>query len=164
MPDFGTHTFRVTYTDNVAVDAATLDGGDILVTGPNGFSQPATLIRADGGGAGTPRTATYRITAPNGTWDAGTFGTYAVALRAGQVTDTSLNPVAPATLGTFTVDPAPWQNHGYHYDVNGDGYLTPMDVLILINSINQDGNRELPVPTKAPNRRRRSTTSTATIG
>lgn len=35
--------------------------------------------------------------------------------------------------------------------MNGDGYLTPMDVLILINSINQDGNRELPVPTKAPN-------------
>ena len=45
---------------------ATLDNADILVTGPNGFRQAASFLRVDVASDGTPRTATYQITAPGG--------------------------------------------------------------------------------------------------
>lgn len=39
-----------------------------------------------------------------------------------------------------------WQNPSYPYDVNDDGLITPVDVLIMINEINWNDIRELPVP------------------
>jgi large repetitive protein len=99
-----TQTFTVRYTDNVAVKVSTLDNSDVLVTGPNGFSQLATFVSVDVASDGTPRTATYRINAPGGNWDATDNGTYSVALQAGQVTDTSGTPAAAATLGTFAAN------------------------------------------------------------
>ncbi|TVS10930.1 MAG: hypothetical protein EA424_24510 [Planctomycetaceae bacterium] len=39
-----------------------------------------------------------------------------------------------------------WQNPSYPYDVNDDGLITPLDVLIMINEINRNDIRELPVP------------------
>src|SRR5262249_50530742 len=39
-----TYTFAVTYTDNVALDVSSLDGNDVQVSGPNGFSQRASLV------------------------------------------------------------------------------------------------------------------------
>ncbi|HIK15140.1 MAG TPA: glycoside hydrolase family 55 protein [Leptolyngbyaceae cyanobacterium M33_DOE_097] len=95
------YDFTVTYTDNVAVNAATLDNADIRVTGPNNFSQLATLIGVDATGNGTPRIATYRIAAPGGVWDLGDNGTYTVALQDNQVSDTSNNFAAASSLGTF---------------------------------------------------------------
>ena len=102
------HTFTVTYTDNTAVQVASLDGSDVRVTGPNGFSQLATLASVDATADGTPRTATYRVAAPGGTWDFADNGTHTVALQSGQVRDTAGNAAPAATLGTFGVSvPAP---------------------------------------------------------
>ncbi len=102
------HTFTVTYTDNIAVNVATLDSNDIQVTGANSFSQAARFVTVNLSSNGTPRTATYSITAPGGTWDAKDNGTYTVALQANQVKDTSNIAAAAAALGSFTVDvPAP---------------------------------------------------------
>jgi len=101
-----THTFTVTYSDNVAVDVSDIDGSDVRVTGPNGFSQYATLVGVDVDSDGTPRTATYRITAPGDGWDIADNGTYAVTLGAGQVSDTSGNFVEAGGLGAFSVNVA----------------------------------------------------------
>ena len=98
-----TASFTVTYADNVAVNVATLGSTDVQVTGPNGFSQTATFVSVDTNSNGTPRTATYQITAPGGTWDTADNGSYTVSVRASEVADTAGNFVAAATLGTFTV-------------------------------------------------------------
>jgi hypothetical protein len=97
------YTFTVTYADNLAVSFATLDNSDILVTGPNGFSQAATFVSVNKRTSGTPRTATYRITPPGGTWDAADNGIYTVSVEPDQVADTVGHPVAAGDLGTFTV-------------------------------------------------------------
>ena len=98
------YTFTVTYNDNVAVNSSTLDSTDLLITGPNSYSQLATFVSAAPSTNGSPLTATYRITPPAGAWDANETGTYTVALQGNQVRDTSDNAVAAATLGTFQVN------------------------------------------------------------
>jgi hypothetical protein len=95
-----TYEFAVTYADNVAVNAATFDGGDVRVTGPNGFSALASFVKADAAGNGTPRVVTYRVAGPAGGF---ANGTYTVASVADQVLDTAGNKVAAGTLGTFAV-------------------------------------------------------------
>ena len=91
------------YADNVAVNVSTLDSNDVLVTGPNGYSQLATFLSVDNSSNGTPRTATYQITAPGGTWDSTDNGTYNLTVQSSQVADTSGNYVAASTFGSFNV-------------------------------------------------------------
>ena len=150
LSDFGFHAFTVVYTDNTAVKASTLDDHDLVVTGPNGFSQRATLVAVDTNGDGTPRLTTYQITAPGGTWTTSADGTYYVGLQADQVTDTNNAPAAAGTLGTFTVNLWPWQNHIQPCDADSDGLVKPLDVLLLINSINVQGSRRLVIPPVRP--------------
>lgn len=95
------YTFTVTYQDNQAIDLASLSDGDVMVTGPNGFEQAATLVSVNTTGNGSPRTATYRITAPGGSWDNADNGTYAIAIQSNQVRDTSGNSVVASNLGSF---------------------------------------------------------------
>ena len=40
----------------------------------------------------------------------------------------------------------PWRNPAQAEDVNGDGLVTPLDVLIMINRLNASGPGDLPVP------------------
>ncbi len=101
------HSFNVTYTDNVAIDYSDLDGSDVRVTGPSGYNQLASFVSVDIPSDGTPRVATYRINAPGGTWDMADNGTYTVAMQAAQVSDTSDNFVASGNLGTFLVNISP---------------------------------------------------------
>jgi hypothetical protein len=97
------YTFTVTYADDSAVDISSLGSSNILVTGPNSFSQSATFVSVDVNSNGTPRTATYSITPPGGAWDSADDGTYTLAVQSNQVRDPSGNAVAPGTIGTFTV-------------------------------------------------------------
>ncbi|MFH1918421.1 MAG: C25 family cysteine peptidase, partial [Planctomycetota bacterium] len=100
------HTFTVRYSDNMAVDVSDLDDQDILVFEPigDGWSPGAfaEFIGVDNNTDGTPRTATYRINAPGGSWDSADNGRYTV-YSAADVTDTSENSVAVGVLGTFDV-------------------------------------------------------------
>lgn len=98
-----TQTFTVTYADDTAVNASTIDSSDIQVTGPNGFSQLATLLNVNVAGNGTPRTATYRINAPGGTWNQPDNGIYTISILANQVADTQANFISAGALGTFNV-------------------------------------------------------------
>ena len=100
----GSKTFTVTYTDNVAVNAATIDSSDVRVTGTNGYNQLAQFISLDVAGNGTPRTATYSAPPPNGsTWLPADNGLYTLTMQSNQVADTEGAYVAPGQLGQFNV-------------------------------------------------------------
>uniref|UniRef100_UPI001CFCD7C2 carbohydrate-binding protein n=1 Tax=Alloyangia pacifica TaxID=311180 RepID=UPI001CFCD7C2 len=93
----------VTFSDDVALDASSIDVTDITVTGPGG-PLAVTGVSLDTGSDGTPRSATYTVAAPGGSWDTADNGAYTVALAGGQVLDTSGNAVAAnAALASFNV-------------------------------------------------------------
>jgi hypothetical protein len=98
------YDFTVTYADNVAVKADSFGGQNVRVTGPNGFTAFAAFVSADPAGDGTPRTATYRLTPPGGSWTSAGNGTYTIFMQGNQVLDTSSNDVSAGTLGTFAVN------------------------------------------------------------
>jgi PKD repeat protein len=98
-----TYTFTVVFSDNIAVDASSIGNANILVTGPGGFSQFATLVSVSPPGNGTPLTATYMFTAPGGLWAPTANGTYTITMQPNQVLDTTGNAVAAGALGTFSV-------------------------------------------------------------
>ncbi|MEL6263666.1 MAG: DUF4347 domain-containing protein [Cyanobacteria bacterium J06626_6] len=97
------YDFTVTYSDSTAVDTSSIDNGDIRVSGPGGFSQAATLVSVNNNSDGSPRTATYRMTPPGGSWDTSDNGSYAIALNNNQVQDTLGNATAGTNLGSFSV-------------------------------------------------------------
>ena len=101
-----TYTFTVTYQSSVGIDITGLDNQDIRVTGPNGFDQAAQFISVNTPSNGTPRIATYRISAWGGAWDVADNGSYTVTLQANQVHNISTPAVAVVadSLGQFTVD------------------------------------------------------------
>lgn len=99
-----TYDFTVTYSDNVAVRIWDLDGDDVLVTGPNGFSRMAAFVSVDVNANGKVRTATYRIDVPGGSWDHADDGVYSLRLGADQVGDPSGNFAATRDLGSFSVN------------------------------------------------------------
>ena len=99
--------FDITYTDNVAIDVATIDETDITVTAPDGVSQlPVTFVGLNSDSDGTPRTATYSIAAPGGDWDQADNGEYTVAVNDSQVSDSSGNSTAGGNLGSISIDVA----------------------------------------------------------
>lgn len=99
-----TQTIVVRFQDNNAIDVTTLNNSDLRVMGPNGFNTLATFVSVDTNTNGTPRQATYQITAPGGTFDFADGGSYSIALEANQVADDAGQFAAAATLGTFSVN------------------------------------------------------------
>lgn len=95
------YTFSVVYSDNTAVKNSTIGSTDVTVTGPNGYSQQASLVSVSSPTNGSPITATYRVTAPGGSWDPVDNGTYTVTMNANEISDTSGNFIPPGSLGTF---------------------------------------------------------------
>lgn len=93
----------VTYTDNRAVDVGSLGAGDLIVMGPNGFEQLATLVSVLPAGNSSLNVGNYSIVPPDGTWDALDDGVYTVSLRPAEVKDTSGNFHPGGVLTTFTV-------------------------------------------------------------
>jgi VCBS repeat-containing protein len=49
-----------------------------------------------------------------------------------------------------TADPHPWRNPVRPLDVNADGFVSPLDALIIINDLNFRGSRKLPNPPVPP--------------
>lgn len=99
-----THTFTVTYSDNVAVSVSSLNTGDVRVTGPGGYNQLAQFVSVNNSTNGTPRTATYSVAPPGGgTWAASHNGSYVVSIEPDQVQDTEGAFVPSGQLGGFQV-------------------------------------------------------------
>jgi hypothetical protein len=65
-----------------------------------------------------------------------------------RVADTQGNRTAPAQVQVTVLNPVyhPWQNPQLAADVNGDGYITPLDALQLINRLNAQAPGALPTP------------------
>ncbi|HEV8605071.1 MAG TPA: M12 family metallo-peptidase [Tepidisphaeraceae bacterium] len=97
-------TFSVTYADDSAIKISTIDDADFLVTGPNGFSSPVTLLSVTSPNDGPLRGATYRVDAPGGHWDLLDNGAYSIIMQANQVSDTLNTFVAAGALSTFLVN------------------------------------------------------------
>jgi hypothetical protein len=93
----------ITYRDDVAVDASTIDNFDVRVSGPNGFSALATAVVTSSSASGPSLSVDYLVAAPGGTWDAADSGTYTIRVESNQVTDISGNAVVSQQLGTFLV-------------------------------------------------------------
>jgi len=94
----------VQYADTVAIDLSTLGTGDIIVSGPFGFSTTPTFKSVDIGSNGSPRIAIYEFTPPNNGvagWDPGDNGTYVINLVAGQVANTKGEFVPAGVIGQF---------------------------------------------------------------
>lgn len=94
----------VTYSDTTGVDVSDIGTGDILVTGPGGFSEIASFIGLDNNSDGTPRVATYELAAPGGSWGFEDNGNYIVNMVLDEVTDTDENSVPEGNIGSFVVN------------------------------------------------------------
>jgi len=96
------YRFAVTYGDDLALDTRSIDSSDILVTGPNGFQQQATLVSQQATGSSSK--ATYQITAPLGSWAVVNNGTYQLQLQSNQVSDISGIFAETGIVGSFQVE------------------------------------------------------------
>ncbi len=132
-----TYTFQVTFTDDTAIDVSTVGANDVRVTGPNGFDQIASFVTIDNNTNGTPRTATYSITGPGGSFTTAANGTYTVVLLPNAVSDTSGNAVPAGALGTFQALIAGTYNVSNAND-SGPGSLRA--ALALINAFPTPGD------------------------
>jgi hypothetical protein len=98
----GSSTFDVAFFDLDGVNVGSIGNGDVRVTGPGGFSQQAGFVKVNGAPSGSvSRIATYRVSAPGGTWDSPDNGTYTISLNAYEVTDTLGNAAPAGQVGTF---------------------------------------------------------------
>src|SRR5205085_10019030 len=96
------YQLKVTSRRPSGIDLSTVSGDDLLVTGPNAFSQPMQLVKAKPFKRKTQMgaVATYRLAAPGGTWDAADNGVYTVTLQAGAVS--SADHTVTTAAGTVT--------------------------------------------------------------
>jgi len=81
---------------------------------------------------------------------------YAGSSGSGSGTGTNMIDGAPGGvyIHVFRVETldnvVPWQSPVHPHDVNNDGFITPLDALIVINYLNANGSQQLPVPPVAP--------------
>ena len=92
-PGGATQSITVVYSDNIAVDASTIDTGDITVAGPGGSVLSVTAVSFTPSVNSQTITAHYTLAAPGGSWDASDNGTYTINVNPGAILDTSGNSV-----------------------------------------------------------------------
>src|SRR5262249_45235493 len=100
-----TVTFLAPTGTNSGIDVGPIIGNDnaVRVTGPGGFDAPATFVSIDNPTNGAPRTATYTVTPPGGSWDMFDRGIYGINVQSNQVADLDGNYVPAGSYGVFTV-------------------------------------------------------------
>ncbi|HEX4123577.1 MAG TPA: hypothetical protein VHY37_02560, partial [Tepidisphaeraceae bacterium] len=94
-------TFTVTYSDQVAIDVASLASSNILIMGPHGQYEAAAYVSSSPTTDSSQVVATYEFAAPDTTvFTAADNGVYTFDLLS-SVSDTSGNVIPAQTLGTF---------------------------------------------------------------
>jgi len=102
------YQLKVQYSHPSGINLATVGNDDVVVTGPNGFSQPMQLLKAKAQKKTHSVQATYRLPAPGGKWDESENAVYTATLQAGSVTSTDGTTTTEAgTLTNFLVNVAP---------------------------------------------------------
>lgn len=99
------YDFKLTYSSSDGINVATFDDGDLIVSGPafpGGVG--AKYIGVDDNTNGSPRTATYRVTAPAGGFTPAHNGNYDVSINAGQVMSVTGMSAFGGTTGSFAVN------------------------------------------------------------
>jgi uncharacterized delta-60 repeat protein len=95
--------FTVTYADSLSVDVASIGNNNILVTGPNGYSQAALLLSTNPTYDSSVIVATYQVTPTDTAVSTSDNGTYTVTLEPNQISDDSGNFAPQRTLGNFVI-------------------------------------------------------------
>jgi hypothetical protein len=95
--------FTVTFTDEIAMDLASIDGLEILVTGPNDYSERAEIVLVESMRDQKVCTATYQAPAPSGAWTFADNGTYTISVVEGQIRNMVGEAVPAGVIGTFEV-------------------------------------------------------------
>ena len=117
------YQFTVNYSDNQDLNTSDFGNNNILVTGPNGYSQLATYVSdVDADPSADPQydpyDATYQITPPDGAWSAADNGAYTFTLESHQIADNSGNFAGTTVLGGGAMDV---DFLGAGFDSAGDG-------------------------------------------
>jgi cyclophilin family peptidyl-prolyl cis-trans isomerase len=104
-----TYQFTVNYSDNQDLNTNDFGNNNILVTGPNGYSQTATFVSdVDADPSADPQydpyDATYQITPPDAAWSAADNGAYTFTLEPNQIADNSGNFAGTTVLGGGPLD------------------------------------------------------------
>ena len=63
--------------------------------------------------------------------------------------DGAISNVATVSI-TVMLDPYPWHNRSNGMDVNNDGFISPLDALLIISELNESGSYLLPVTGATP--------------
>ena len=100
------YTFTVVYSDDVAMNVATLWPEAVHITGLGDFAQPAYVVNVSPNANAPQVTVTYRMTLPGRSWDSRDNGQYTITIAGDSVRDTSGKPV-PQTTATFVIDLPP---------------------------------------------------------
>jgi hypothetical protein len=107
MAEQSPHYFEVSFRDSDSIDVTTINGSDVRVTGPNGYSALGKVVSI------TPRqnskeiVVIYSASGADGTWGASGNGFYTLEMQSNEVKDTSGNSVPAGALASFEVAIAP---------------------------------------------------------
>jgi Metallo-peptidase family M12B Reprolysin-like/PKD domain len=88
-----TASFNVIFSDPAGLDLAIMEATQILVTGPNGYSQSAVLQNVVSSNA-TTATLSFEAASPGSQWEGNDNGTYTIS---------AVTSGSPAAVGTFTI-------------------------------------------------------------
>jgi hypothetical protein len=97
------YKFMVRYSDSTKVDASTLDGSELTITGPGGFSSGVRLLSQTPKKGGRRLDVLYRLAARGGDWDRSDNGLYTINLNGSHVADLDGHTSDDAVVGQFTV-------------------------------------------------------------
>ncbi|GEM_PF-1486667 len=100
----GSFQFNVGFKSASKLKKASFNHQDILVNGPNTFSQLAQFVSVKFQKNGSRAIATYQVNAPDGSWDHSDNGTFNFVLRKRQVSDIRGNFARKTKLGQVQFD------------------------------------------------------------
>lgn len=81
------YIFKVNFQSTVPIDASSIGGDDLIISGPNGFSASPVLQKVKLAKGGTVAQATFAISPPDGRFDSADNGQYDVLLRVASIRD-----------------------------------------------------------------------------
>ena len=96
----------ITFSDDVSVLNASVAGGAVRVTGPNGYDQVATFYSKPVTADGIKVTANFYVYPPGGVgnyWNGASNGVYSISIDPNVVRDVAGNFMPGGVVGTFTV-------------------------------------------------------------
>jgi uncharacterized delta-60 repeat protein len=102
-PRLASWAFDVEWRDTAGVDVDTLGRGNLIVSGPNAYSEFARLLSVNEIDGPNRVVARYSVSPPGRAWTTVDSGVYTVQLLPQQVADLTGNFAAARTLGTFRV-------------------------------------------------------------